>query len=128
LLLQRADDPAFWQSVTGAMSWGETAVRDTAVRELQEETGIVADASLVDLHLTYRFPILSKWRHRYAPDVTENVEHAFALRLAARQPVRLNPSEHVTADWLPFTRAAQRVSSWTNRAVIERLSSGARGC
>lgn len=122
LLLQRADDPTFWQSVTGAMRWEETDVRGTAVRELREETGLEGGAALVDLELTYHFPILPKWRRRYAPDVMENIEHAFALRLLHRQPVQLNPAEHTAAEWLPFAKAMARASSWTNRAVIAHLA------
>jgi len=127
LLLQRADDPAFWQSVTGAMSWDERDSRQTAVRELREETGLAADDALQDLARTYRFPILPKWRQRYAPDVQENIEHVFTLMLPHRQPVRLNPAEHTAAEWLPNALAARRVTSWTNRAVIEELARSMAG-
>ena len=44
LLLERADHPGFWQSVTGSQDAGETLLQ-TAQRELAEETGIVADAA-----------------------------------------------------------------------------------
>ena len=39
LLLERADRPGYWQSVTGSQDAGETLVA-TARREVREETGI----------------------------------------------------------------------------------------
>ena len=39
LMLQRRDDPAFWQSVTGSLEAGETAAQ-AAVREVKEEVAI----------------------------------------------------------------------------------------
>ncbi len=41
LLLERADHPGFWQSVTGSQDEGET-LEQTAVREVEEETGLDA--------------------------------------------------------------------------------------
>ncbi|CAA0276209.1 hypothetical protein ALT721_1090086 [Alteromonas alvinellae] len=43
LLLQRQDDPTFWQSVTGALEEGELPL-ETAYREVCEEIGIDAKA------------------------------------------------------------------------------------
>jgi dATP pyrophosphohydrolase len=119
LLLERRAPAGFWQSVTGSLRDDETP-RDCACRELAEETGFGADG-LLDLGLTQRFPILPEWRHRYTPDVTENVEHAFSLCLAACREPRLHPSEHVCFRWLPAPEAAAAVSSWTNRAAIRRV-------
>src|SRR3954463_7452452 len=41
LLLERADRPGFWQSVTGSQDAGETLAQ-TAQREVAEETGLDA--------------------------------------------------------------------------------------
>jgi len=43
LLMERADAPGFWQSVTGSQEAGETLTQ-TALREVFEETGL--DASI----------------------------------------------------------------------------------
>ena len=43
LLLERADYPGYWQSVTGSRNGDETLAA-TAARELAEETGIDAAA------------------------------------------------------------------------------------
>ena len=39
LMLQRQDDPTFWQSVTGTLETHETP-RETAIREVWEEVGL----------------------------------------------------------------------------------------
>lgn len=121
LLMQRRDDPGFWQSVTGSLHWDEHSPAAAAARELAEETGLPPDG-LIDLHWVQRFPILPAWRARFSPEVQENVEHAFALWLPAEQPVILNPDEHLAFGWFGFDEAAAKASSWSNRHVIERLA------
>jgi len=121
LLLKRADDPDFWQSVTGSLLWEETEPRQAAARELQEETGLTATEGLQDLQLTHRYPILPKWRPRYAPEVRENTEHAFALELPAEILIAVNPAEHAGYGWFTFDEAMGKVASWTNREVILKL-------
>jgi dATP pyrophosphohydrolase len=119
LLLERAEPRGFWQSVTGTLDWDETPAQ-AAIRELAEETGL-APRGLVDAGLTQTFPIHPAWRHRYAPDVRENLEHLWYVRLPGVVPVRLNAAEHVASEWLPLEAAISRVWSWTNRAALERL-------
>lgn len=126
LLLERARPRSFWQSVTGSLEWGESA-RRAAARELFEETGLRAGQRLLDLGHTERFPIVPPWRARYAPDVHRNLEHWFALRLPSRRTIRLSPSEHRQYRWLPAWQAAQRASSWTNRAAIRQVVFGYPG-
>jgi len=119
LLMERRSPSGWWQSVTGSLEPGETPWQ-AAVRELREETGLAADG-LVDLGLSQSFVIAPAWRHRFAPGVSENLEHAFALELEASLKIRLDPAEHLHAEWLPFAEALERVTSYTNRAVIELL-------
>lgn len=121
LLLERADHPGFWQSVTGSQHQGED-LRDTAIREVAEETGL--DAARYELrawNLQNVYEIYPVWRHRYPPDVTHNTEHVFGLRLPHAMPVMLSPREHLRYEWLPWREAAERVFSWSNRRAILAL-------
>jgi dATP pyrophosphohydrolase len=127
LLLERADRPGYWQSVTGSQEPGETLER-TAAREVAEETGLdAAHYALTDWNLSNVYEIYPLWRHRYAPGVTHNTEHVFGLRVPGRLPVRLEPREHLAATWLPWREAAAKVFSWSNRQAIEMLPERAKG-
>ena len=119
LLLERRRPPGFWQSVTGSLEWGEMA-DDAARREVIEETGIT-QGLLRNLQWTQVYDILPSFGKKYAPGITRNLEHAFALKLLQRVPVTLSPKEHVQYRWASAGEAVQTVSSSTNRAVILQL-------
>ena len=121
LLLERAAHPGYWQSVTGSREEQESLLA-TARREVAEETGFqVRETDLVDWKLSHRYEIFPEWRHRYAPGVTENIEHVFSLCLEDRTPPRLSPGEHRAWRWLPAEEAAAICFSWSNREAILAL-------
>lgn len=126
LLLERADHPGYWQSVTGSCDPGES-LRQTAVREVREETGLDAEKYvLTDWNLQFEFEIFEEWRHRYAPGVTRNTEHVFGLELPQPLPVILEPREHLNFQWLLCGEAEKKVFSWTNAAALEKLTEMAK--
>ena len=119
LMLERAGWPGFWQSVTGSIDHDNEPLAETAAREVREETGIdVSQYRLEDWGIENSFEIFKQHRSRYAGGVTHNLEHIFALELPAIVPVRLEPTEHLRYEWLPWKEAAERTPSWTNRDAI----------
>ena len=109
----------FWQSVTGSLKWPDESPKRAAIRELQEETGIIYVDGLKDWHRTHTFEIKPEWRTRYAPGVTENLEHVFSLEIPEVVKIHLNTREHSDSIWLDFPAAIEKVWSWTNRAILE---------
>ena len=127
LLIERADRPGFWQSVTGSKDALDEPAVQTAIREVAEETGITVGsptlplANLRDWQLRNVYEIYATWRHRYAPGVTHNTEHVFGLRVPRDVAVTLSPREHLRFEWLPMHQAAQRCFSPSNAEAILRL-------
>ena len=122
LLMERADKKGFWQSVTGSLEENETP-RDAAIREVFEETGIDAmQYHVEDWELSHVYEIYAHWRYRYAPDITHNTEHIFALKVPASIPVQLSADEHVQYLWLDWRDAMDKVFSWTNVEAIKKLA------
>jgi dihydroneopterin triphosphate diphosphatase len=127
LLLERADFPGYWQSVTGSRDDDES-LRETAIREVKEETGIHArDYALADWQEENVYEIYPRWVHRYPPGTTHNTEHVFGMELPAPVAVQLSPREHLRHAWLPWHEAAEKVFSPSNRAAILELPRRARG-
>lgn len=121
LLIERADRPGFWQSVTGSQEEGES-LRQTAAREIAEETGLDETVGvLTDWDMRNEFEIYPEWRWRYPPGVTSNTEHVFGLQVPRPLSIRLAPHEHVAYQWLPHDRAAEKVFSWSNAKVLRLL-------
>ena len=126
LLLERADQPGYWQSVTGSREAGET-LRDTAIREVREETGLdTSQYTLTNWQSQNVYEIYPQWKYRYSPDVTQNTEHVFGLQLPQPVTVQLDPREHLNFQWLSWQDAAEKVFSPSNRAAILQLAK--RGC
>ncbi len=84
LLIERADKPGFWQSVTGSKDSLDEPAQTTAMREVAEETGIVVGSAAVPLSalrdwgLRNVYEIYPVWRHRYATG--RHPQHRACLR------------------------------------------------
>lgn len=121
LLLERADHPGYWQSVTGSRD-GAELLADTAIREVGEETGLDARRHrLSDWREQNVYEIYPHWRYRYAPGITHNTEHVFGLQLPRPVEIQLAPREHLNFRWLAWQDAAELVFSPSNRAAILEL-------
>ena len=121
LLLERADHPGYWQSVTGSCEAGETLV-ETALREVREETGLDANLyALSNWQSQNIYEIYPQWQYRYPPGITHNTEHVFGLQLPHPVEIQLAPREHLNYQWLAWQDAAEKVFSPSNRAAILEL-------
>ena len=131
LVLRRTDGDGlgaeYWQSVTGSKDSLGESWRQTAEREVFEETGIVcasqaADRALLsDWQLENVYDIYPQWLHRYAPGVTRNTERLFGLQVPLPCDVRLSPREHTAYQWLPYQQAAELCFSPSNAEAILQL-------
>ena len=127
LLIERAKQPDFWQSVTGSKDDLDESWWDTAVREVQEETGITVGSDRVPRHalsdwaIENVYEIYPIWRARYAPGVTHNTERVFGLQVPRDIPIQLAPREHTQHVWLPWQAAADRCFSPSNAEAILQL-------
>ena len=118
LLLQRKDNPNYWQSVTGSLEINE-APRDCAIRELYEETNLNANQyNFFSLGQINQYSIYPEWRHRYEDGVNNNTEHLFALQLPKKENIIINKEEHLSYQWLNLEDAIKKVFSWTNRKAL----------
>jgi dATP pyrophosphohydrolase len=120
LLIERAANPGFWQSVTGSREPDDPDLTATARRELLEETGLSA-GTLTDWRLENRYEIWPQWRNRYAPDVSHNTEHVFGFLVPEVTVATLDPKEHIAQMWLPWQQAMEKVFSPSNRDAIWQL-------
>ena len=127
LLLERADMPGFWQSVTGSKDELDEPLDETCRREVGEETGIEIGSARVhadclrDWQMCNVYEIYPQWRHRYAPGVTQNAEHIFGLVVPRDVEVRLAPREHLRFEWLDWRAAADRCTSPSNAEAVLHL-------
>nr|RFN97041.1 dihydroneopterin triphosphate diphosphatase [Haemophilus influenzae] len=120
LMLQRQDDPDFWQSVTGTIESDETP-KNTAIRELWEEVRLdISENStaLFDCKESIEFEIFPHFRYKYAPNVTHCREYWFLLAMEQEfEPVL---SEHLAYQWVSPEQAIQMTKSSNNAEAIRK--------
>jgi dATP pyrophosphohydrolase len=127
LVIERADRPGYWQSVTGSKDFADEPLVQTAIREVAEETGIIVggeivpERGLIDWHHRIQYDIYPEWRYRYAEGVVRNTEHQFSLLVPHCLEITLAPREHTAHVWLPFREAAAKCFSSSNREAILQL-------
>lgn len=120
LLLERADWPGFWQSVTGSLEADELPF-EAAKRELFEETGLKAnEGTFTDRQCSDWFDIYPEYLSRYESGVTKNHEHVFTFCVSEPCPIQMMKNEHSAYQWVAKEQAVEMALSWTNKKAIER--------
>ncbi|OOF89273.1 dihydroneopterin triphosphate diphosphatase [Rodentibacter ratti] len=120
LMLQRQDDPDFWQSVTGSLEENETP-RQAAIRELWEEVRLKItenSTALFDCNESVEFEIFPHFRYKYAPNVTHCREHWFLLAVEREFVPQL--SEHLAYQWVSAEQAVKMTKSPNNAEAIRK--------
>jgi len=82
----------FWQNITGSLDEGES-FESAAIREAQEETGLIKSniQNTSDLDLSFEF--FDQWKE----DV---LEKCFAIEVKDQFPIQIDKSEHDQFKWV----------------------------
>ncbi len=135
-LLVGRQHPPLWALPKGTPHDGET-IEQTALREIEEETGVLGQivAPLGSITYTFRTPprgVVLPWRTPRSQDgrgetATPNTRfhktvHHFLLRPVAGDTA-LHDAEYDFARWLPAADALSAVSHENERAVLRRALS-----
>ena len=112
LLMRHADR---WDLPKGHVDAGETEVQ-CALRELREETGIVAaDIELVDgFRFTTQYPV----RAKKSGELYDKTLVVFLARLKRDVPIVV--TEHLGYEWFPWN-PPHRIQAWTIDPLLAEL-------
>ncbi len=128
LLLERADRPNFWQSVTGSLDFHNEELKNAAKRELKEETGLNLESfPWLNWNISRKFKIFDHWSHRYEEGVKENTEFVFSVCISKKEIIKISPREHLRYAWFTSEAAIKKCFSWTNQIAIEELPNRFKG-
>jgi lipoyl(octanoyl) transferase len=119
LLLHRKPERGnFWQPITGSIEEGELP-RDTARRELAEETGHCGEPEA--LNLEQSFMIESQFlASRYPAPIVAN-EVAFTFELPHGATIRMDDDEHDQYGWFTFAEAYEKIRWTDDREAMENV-------
>jgi dATP pyrophosphohydrolase len=116
--LIRADE-GYVQFVAGGGE-DEESPAEAALRELQEETGLLPLEPLRPLKSMASIPVDQICGRLWGPDVLMIPEHAFAAKVSHGQGITLS-KEHLSFVWLPYGDALAALKWDSNAAALREL-------
>ncbi|CAF1420114.1 unnamed protein product [Adineta steineri] len=102
----------------GHMEIGETE-RETALRELQEETGIQSSAIDIDPDFRFEDTYYPKYK-RFGGEVVKKTLVIFLARLKS-DSTKVIPSEHGSFRWLNWSSSPPRIQNKTVDSLVEKV-------
>jgi lipoyl(octanoyl) transferase len=110
---------SYWHSVAGALEAGESWA-DAAARELEEETGLVAEP--VEVGAPYAYPLTEfpEYRDRLPPGTHEIVVHSFLVETSAGWEPVLD-WEHDEYRWCSVDEAVELLHWPEPRELLKAL-------
>ena len=116
----RRSDGDYWQAITGGGEEGETP-KETARREMQEETGITQDCDILPLNCVANIPVIGvTGEHTWGDDVLTIPEYSFGVRVS-RQRLRLS-KEHIEYKWVDYEEAIGMLKWNSNKDALRELN------
>ncbi len=116
LIKRKPEDGGFWQTVTGTLEEGET-LKDTLVREIEEEVGIKENNIQEISDFVYRFNWDKKgWCQ---------TDYVFAVLVDTDKVVLSH--EHTDFVWLDPEEAIERVKTQGNKEAIKKVLEWLKG-
>jgi len=111
-LLVGTGDDGEWRIPKGMQDAGE-AVKETAIREVHEETGVLAEP------ITYLGRL--QWDYEYGGRRWDERAHFFAMKAFGSSPPRPD-SEHAVAAWVPAEHALNGMKYENEQGILEKAT------
>jgi dATP pyrophosphohydrolase len=92
------------------------------LRELQEETGLTNEGTMISTGVYRTFTIDQRWKYKYDNNTKENIEYEFYYELKQPHKIKLNSKEHSNFEWVDIEDAIKMVWSWTNKESLKKLA------
>ena len=116
----RRSDGDYWQAIAGGGDERETP-RETAMREVQEEVGILEDCDIVALDCKACIPAIAvTGEYTSGDDVFVIPEHAFGVRVKHRR-LKLS-KEHTEYKWVGYEQAMSMLKWDSNKNALWELN------
>lgn len=114
LILKRTPERSgYWQPVSGGVE-NKEELRDTVIREVFEETGIVNVDDIIDLNYTFEY------EEPKNGELMEMKDYCFAVKIKNIVDIKLS-NEHEEYKWCSYDEAKKYLKWKHNLVALEKL-------